>query len=304
MPSARPTHFLCLPLVTPASLPQFTASLALFARDKAIQQNSSPGKWNKQKSPPREKKRSNFDADGSDEHEQPVNAKEGYVPIKAVRPVGPLHLTLGVMHLDSKDKVDAASEFLKAIDMDILLNEVTQSFDRALQHSKPLSQSHPMAIGSAPAETEVISSASPKSYSQSRQEQTQLVVQLKGLHTMQQPSKTRVLFAEPIDASERLSSFCQLLRNKFINEGFMIDEERDLKLHATIVNTIYASKHGRNSASKRRMEFDASDLIERWKEKVWAEVTITKVAICEMGAKEDATGQVKYQEVAERIFGL
>ena len=244
-----------------------------------------------------------FDEDGSDEDGQPVISDEGYVPIKAVRPIGTLHLTLGVMHLDSKEKIDAASELLKTTDMDISLDEAAQPSGRTLQHSEPQSQSHPRALGSASAGADIPLLANLKSYSQPKQEQAQLVIQLKGLHTMQQPSKTRVLYAEPIDTTERLSSFCQLLRNKFLNESFIMDEEKDLKLHATIVNTIYASKRGRNSASKKRMEFNASDLIERWKERVWAEVTINKVAICEMGAKEDATGQVRYQEVAERIFG-
>lgn len=75
VPSGAPTHFLCLPLVTAASRPGLAAGVAAFAADVT--------------SPP---ERGGF----------------GW-PIEAVRPLGTLHLTLGVMSLNGGGAAAEAS---------------------------------------------------------------------------------------------------------------------------------------------------------------------------------------------------
>ncbi len=85
MPPTRPpprpalTHFLCLPLVTAASRPQLSESLASFHAD--------------------------------------VTSATGFnVPAEAVRPVDTLHLTLGVMSLPQKEEeLDRAVALLAAL---------------------------------------------------------------------------------------------------------------------------------------------------------------------------------------------
>ncbi|KAF9105374.1 hypothetical protein BGX27_009658 [Mortierella sp. AM989] len=53
---------------------------------------------------------------------------------------------------------------------------------------------------------------------------------------------------------------------------------------------------GRNNV---RLMIDATELIQTWKDEVWAEVTLEKVVICEMGAKLSSDGLLRYREVAE-----
>lgn len=67
-----------------------------------------------------------------------------------------------------------------------------------------------------------------------------LVIDLKGLESMHAPEKTSILFSAPVDASERLYPFCLTVQKLFKDNGFLVEDDRNLKLHATIVNTIYA----------------------------------------------------------------
>lgn len=89
--SPRPqlTHFLCLPLITPASQPQLQASLSKF-KDSVTTTKT---------------------------RELPDG-----IPEKAVRPLGTLHLTLGVMSLSTPERVDSAIRLLKELDLSVLLS--------------------------------------------------------------------------------------------------------------------------------------------------------------------------------------
>lgn len=146
-----------------------------------------------------------------------------------------------------------------------------------------------------------------------------ITVDLKGLVAMQDPSKTSILFARPDDSSNRLLPFAQHLKTGFEKARLMVKEERELKLHATIINTIYAKSksksrnqgHGPNAKGSGR--FDARDLIERYKDFVWVEnVRIDRVVICKMGAKKvwsgglEGEGEVvdeEYEVVCEKMIG-
>jgi len=83
----------------------------------------------------------------------------------------------------------------------------------------------------------------------------------------------------------------------FLEKGLLVDEGRDLKLHATVVNTLYSKNKdkGTNKNQRSNKKFDAVALIDRWKDYTWAEdITIDRVSICEMGAKKihDREGKV------------
>lgn len=269
--SARPTHFLCLPLVNKASLPALKTSLAKFLQDKAVQHVSNNGQ-STGVSPPRSVR----EAPDSDivPEKKDGSIYEAYLPARAIRPVETLHLTLGVMHLKDKARIEAASDFLKGMDVKHIFSRV-----------KP-------AMETSSADT-ISSLEAPKST-----KATSIKIYLKGLHSMQPSNKARVLYAEPFDPSDRVLAFCNAVRDRFIQAGYIMDEGRELKLHATIVNTIYAPKV-RQGSKKRNLEFDARDLIDRWKNEIWAEIDLTKLAICEMGAKEDVDGVIRYLEVAQ-----
>jgi activating signal cointegrator complex subunit 1 len=122
---------------------------------------------------------------------------------------------------------------------------------------------------------------------------------------MHSPKSTSILYAGPQDPSGRLFQACVALRGFFEKEGCLVPDNRPLKLHATIVNNIYAKSGHRGGENLR---IDAENLLEEWKDFVWAQdFVIEKLAICKMGAKKtiNESGQVigeEYEEVASIPF--
>jgi len=123
---------------------------------------------------------------------------------------------------------------------------------------------------------------------------------------MHAPEKTSILYIEPHDSSERLYPLCLALQDVFRREDLLIPDDRKLKLHATIVNTIYAKgrrAQGHGLKADAPLKIDARALLNKYEDFVFAEnVVLDRVAICEMGAKKRIeNGEVvgeEYREVA------
>ncbi|KAJ6010699.1 hypothetical protein N7451_002111 [Penicillium sp. IBT 35674x] len=269
------THFLCLPLVNLTSILQLEASIATFTKEN----------------PPVPV------ADLLQSHGQPsTGASRAPIPDGAIRPLGTLHLTLGVMSLPSQRRLDEAISFLQSLDLAKLMHEAEQVALRKKEQN-----AHQSA-------NEVARSSK------------QLSISLESLHALPRAKSATVLHASPVDPTGRLYPFCLMLRDKFFEAGFLIGESkqstntkkeparsgdaaekqkkpepphttgtteldphtaalaqqpklRPLLLHATIVNTIYVRQprpvHGSRSTSKgkntvKRFEFDARDLLDRY----------------------------------------
>lgn len=192
------THFLCLPLVNPESKPELAESLERFARD--------------------------------------VEEKRLGVPRKAIRPVGTLHLTLGVMSLD-RERLGEVRGFLEGegegeggegVDLRELLEEAAKGAGKG--------------EGEAEGEAEIEGGVQ---LSNEERPTMPLMLDLKALHPMQTPKNTSILYAEPVDPSSRLIPFAETLRRIFVEKGWMVDDKRPLRLHATVLNTVYAMPRGR-----------------------------------------------------------
>ncbi|KAI1093761.1 kinase A anchor protein [Rostrohypoxylon terebratum] len=241
MPSLpSPTHFLCLPLVTRASRHQLAASL------------------------------SNFSAD--------VTSPDSFaIPEQAIRPLGTLHLTIGVMSFPKDEGLEKAVALLKTLAPRSILAGV-----KAASASSATADSVGGADGIEP-------SGSPPPL---------LPLTLRGLHPMQSASKTSVLYASPSDTEGTLQRFCEKLRSTFQEAGLMAMENRPLLLHATILNTIYVK--GRKKGRKEKLLIDASGILDRYDDYVWMEnVPVEKIAICKMGAKKQEDGDEAYEVEAE-----
>ncbi|PSN61118.1 hypothetical protein BS50DRAFT_504673 [Corynespora cassiicola Philippines] len=249
------THFLCLPLVNDASRPQLERGLQSL-RERL----------------------------GGD--------RLPTVPMKAVRPLGTLHLTLGVMSLDEQG-LERARQILQELDLRELLHTAT-----AIKEAERAAESGAVAEN-------LNAAALPNT--------EPLSIRLKGLAPMQTPQKTSILYAEPEDGSGRLYMFGRQLKKIFTDNGLMMEDSRPLRLHATVINTIYAKPpgrvdrsqgHGPNAKSWR--QFDATDLIDEWREFTWAkDLQLDKVQICKMGARKivSGSGEVideRYEAVCER----
>jgi activating signal cointegrator complex subunit 1 len=72
-----------------------------------------------------------------------------------------------------------------------------------------------------------------------------ITVALKSLHSMHPVRKTSILYAAPEDPSNLLYPLCKRLRDTFTQADLMVKDDRPLKLHATILNTIYAKSSSR-----------------------------------------------------------
>lgn len=289
------THFVCLPLVTPKSKPQLEASIAAF-RDAVTSTT----------------------ADGPDEISKEAKGLDGTVqPMvhpKAIRPVGALHCTLGVMSLNADD-LAAAVNLLDGLNIQALLGATPSSEASGQEPQEATSASD------GPASLERSISPPPV-----ERFHAALKVNLKGLESMHAPQNTSILYTAPSDESDRLHTFCLALQKAFKDAGLLVEDNRDLKLHATIVNTIYAkgkkrpqrgpasanrggpaiatndrsSGHGPNANAP--LKIDATQILEKYKDFVWAEnVVLDRLAICEMGAKKilDDQGNVKAEEYTE-----
>jgi activating signal cointegrator complex subunit 1 len=186
------------------------------------------------------------------------------VPEDAIRPVGTMHLTLGVFSFPKNDGLDRAKELLESLN------------PRAMLASIPL----PVTPG-------VENAVSPQGEDGPRP--GPLTVTLRGLSSMQAPSKTAVLYASPVDPLRTLQGFGEKLKAAFQDAGLMVDESRPLLLHATILNTIYVKGSGgkKKGKGRERLMIDARGILSRYEDQVWMEdVEVEKVAICKMGAKK------------------
>ncbi|GAB7349209.1 hypothetical protein MBLNU459_g8135t1 [Dothideomycetes sp. NU459] len=288
------THFLCVPLVTSASRPQLEKSVQRFKEDVCGSAKDS--------------------------------IKASFVSEKAVRPVGAIHLTLGVMSLNPEDLVEAKA-LLKQVNIADLLHDVKTSQARQWSLEGQISsldekpQPNSFAVNEPTAPTLIRPISPPPTSGTPRP----LTISLRSLVSMHPPQKTSILYTAPEDLSGRLHLLCLALRTRFQAAGFLVEDKRPLKLHATLVNTIYAKgrrprgrrqppkakatsspavsagekatvderdaredrSQGHGPDAKAPLRMDATAVLERYADYVWAEnFELDRVAICEMGAKK------------------
>ncbi|KAK4692810.1 activating signal cointegrator complex subunit 1, partial [Lecanoromycetidae sp. Uapishka_2] len=231
-PRPQLTHFLCLPLVNSSTRPQWQASIQRFTAEVS----------------------------------GPDVPEESRLSPKAIRPVGAIHLTLGVMSLLTPERVEAACTFLRSLDMSAILRTANDTSPNALD-----------------------------------------AVTFRGLEAMSSPSRTSVLYAATNAYAAALLPFSTYLRKAFTVEGFMVPEDRDLKIHATVVNTIYAreTKSGKKRWGKGSGKFDATELVQKYKDWEWVkDMRIENVAICKMGAENIVEGDALVDQVYTEVASV
>lgn len=301
------THFLCLPLINATSVPQLVSSLAEF----------------KEAIPLKEPAQANS-----------LKPQTKLVPDDALRPLGTLHFTLGVMSLPTEERIQEALKFLQDLDLKSILQEVESelSSQESEGPGKSLEPSNQKAL-------------------------SPLNISLTSLHALPKARNATILHAGPSDPTSRLYPFSQKLRNKFIEAGFILSETenkpddksnetvagssmveekteeapapqtqkgkarrpRPFLLHATVANTVYMGRRRQPGSQKKdSYKFDARELLSQFSESykeepsageaqevaqkvekpfVWArDVPLDRLCICEMGAKDIP------QEDAERKF--
>ncbi|KAI2634190.1 kinase A anchor protein [Hypomontagnella submonticulosa] len=206
------------------------------------------------------------------------------IPEQAIRPVGTLHLTIGVMSFPKDEGLEKAVALLKTL--------VPRKIVASIK-------------GAETTATASIAELAPESGHTTKDppgpQPPLLSVTLKGLHSMQKTaSKASVLYAPPTDGEGVLLRFCESLRSTFQEAGLMAVEDRPLLLHATIVNTIYVKGNRRGGKRHEKPTVDARGILDRYEDFVWMEdVPVEKIAICKMGAKKQDDGDEAYEIEAE-----
>ncbi|EKG21763.1 hypothetical protein MPH_00886 [Macrophomina phaseolina MS6] len=275
-PAKKPplTHFLCVPLVTAESRPQLQESLGRFKDDVMKPRRVDAGVAY------RDEQEHGPDADLGDgvgvaaaaDGEQQAREIPG-IPGKGIRPVGTLHLTLGVMSLMSQERLQEAVSLLQSLDLaEMLIGEKSsdprpttiectteasaqgESGDgprsKQARSQRPPSETAAQA-GETPAQDATVANSAITSSGSTSVLSDPLVISLKSLVSMHPPRKTSILYARPEDPMNRLHPFCDALRALFTKKGLMVEDTRPLKLHATVVNTIYAKAEGRHGKAHR-----------------------------------------------------
>ena len=152
--------------------------------------------------------------------------------------------------------------------------------------------------GSRDEQTENVGSGGQEKEKGEREVGEPLQITLRGLESMHTPSKTSILYTLPVDPDSVLQRFCQNLRDIFVEKELMVKEERELLLHATLVNTVYVK--GRGKGRGKKVVFDGSEFLERYEDVVWmAGVRVEGVRICRMGAKRREDGEEEYEVEGE-----
>ncbi|KAI9308882.1 AKAP7 2'5' RNA ligase-like domain-containing protein [Cunninghamella echinulata] len=113
-----------------------------------------------------------------------------------------------------------------------------------------------------------------------------LPVRLKGLAIMEDDkSKARVLYIQVHDESKNqvLVKLCDAIREKMINAGFMIDENRPLKLHVTLIKT------KRVKDKEERPVFDAQPILKTHGELDLGIIHLDKIHLMKMASASDGS---------------
>ncbi|KAG9236216.1 kinase A anchor protein [Amylocarpus encephaloides] len=255
MSKPKLTHFLCIPLLTPTSTPQLRASLGHF-RSKIANVRTAEN------------------PDG--------------VPSAAIRPLGTLHLTLGVMSLQTREDLSFALDFLQRVDLKSLLAKAFASEPSPASHIEKKdkgkeTENSPMNEDTLPG----------------------LRLTIKGLQSMHNPATSSILYAPPTPSTP-LESFCKSLKERFVQDGLLEPDNRPLLLHATILNTIYVPgvrrgrEAGHGKKSKSKLIINAKEILNDFEDFVWMEdVKIEKISMCRMRAEiveDEELGKVYFEE--------
>jgi activating signal cointegrator complex subunit 1 len=204
------THFLCLPLVNDISLPQLESSLSTFkAAIPSVPHSDDNGSV-----------------------QQQVCSELPLIPDGAVRPVGTLHLTLGVMSLPTKEQLEEVIEFFHSLDLASIMHEAEEIAKKSRRSRKRSSSPrHQSDFTGAVGEREEIQSSRRLEHEgdsasaivpQGTYEP--LTISLESLHALPRGRAATVLHAAPVDSTSRLYPFCVLLRNKFLEAGYLQGE--------------------------------------------------------------------------------
>lgn len=234
---------------------------------------------------------------------------------ETIRPLGTLHITIGVLSLPTSELEQAARAKLHSDEVGRILRESvepnttkTMGTSSANNNDKEKAkQQIDQVSGDTGLDSTSTSTTDPEPL-------LPLTTSFSGLQAMHSPKLTSILFAPPADLDSRVHHLCISLQRVFQAANLMVQENRPLNLHATILNTIYASKGthqpgsvaGSGFKGKQRRskpgKFDATKILEQYADFEWArDVRLEKLSLCKMGARKIIENGVVVDEEYEVV---
>ncbi|CAK7272768.1 hypothetical protein SEPCBS57363_005313 [Sporothrix epigloea] len=249
LPQPQLTHFLCIPLATPAGRPQLAHSLATFHADMSTMTvcmtsggGGGPGSASNSKS----------------------TMRRGPLPPAALRPVGTLHLTLGMLSLGDGDRLEQALQRLQSLTKEgNLVEKPTSMALRGLHAMQP------------PARATVL-------YASPVDESTgQLAVA--GGPLLSLCERVRAAFADLLVPDERPL----LLHATIVNTVYAKERQGGGGGRENRSGQQKSYRGGRAAQGGRtKLKFDAREIIERYDDFVWMDrMQVQTIALCRMGAR-------------------
>jgi len=124
-----------------------------------------------------------------------------------------------------------------------------------------------------------------------------LLVNVKGIDSMHgNPSQCNVLYAKAEDSEGlgRLDKVFAVIVKAF-TEANLMTEQREYKIHATLMNTKYGA-YTRNKGKQgrgKRVAMDVTKILERYGEHEFGKCRVPEVRLNELGGNVDADGYYK-----------
>ncbi|KAL4982367.1 hypothetical protein BDW68DRAFT_192217 [Aspergillus falconensis] len=211
------THFLCLPLINSISLPQLETSLASFKASIPPIRLSNPDK---------------------EQQGEQRQAQCPLIPNDAIRPAGTLHLTLGVMSLPTPERLDEALRFFHSLDLIALMRKAEESAARkrpcaGAEKRETLPMEYVQSTGQGngiASDASLLTRQSPEPALRDERPLGESTapgpfnISLESMHALPRARSATVLHAAPVDPTSRLYPFCEALRDKFLEAGFLQGE--------------------------------------------------------------------------------
>ncbi|OGM41110.1 hypothetical protein ABOM_010184 [Aspergillus bombycis] len=130
------------------------------------------------------------------------------------------------MSLPTKERLNEATEFFQSLDLVTMAREAEKIASARAQGRK---RNAPLVSA---AEQSSSPSAGEVAKSHDESPPSPFTVSLESLHALPRARAATVLHAAPVDPTARLYPFCELLRDKFLEAGFLVGEqkkEKDIK---------------------------------------------------------------------------
>lgn len=196
------------------------------------------------------------------------------IPKKAVRGPSMWRLRLGRLNLQTPDRIASFSKYLHGINMRTIFAAAADASEEVDSSGLLPSKAGPSSFDSAP-----------------------LRIDLIGLVSYHHPQRVRRLYVAPTDATHRLPYVWKFLQSSFTAAGFLLDAPRcDVKLVKIVTpkswpsdqasETLASGPGVRATRDVKPVSFDARDLLEKYKDSVWAkDIRLERLSVFPIGTE-------------------